>query len=162
MDRLACGSVLNTLARMVENLAYYFEMMFGDKDMYRLAAHVNSVPICQMGSPDMLGYVEGTEFVCQSMRQPCADGSTSHIHMTLLPYREDEPGSTQLPTHVCKDGANIKFVYRADANGKRTQTIGSTVDKVDALGADSLIPGAILRGSFYAKEYMQCMRQVRV
>ena len=155
MNRNKCTGMITTLCRMLEGIDYYFEMAFGDKDLYYIAAHVNGMKISKSSIPQMLGYLEDNEFVCQSMRQPTPGGATSHIHMTLLPFKKDQR-DVICPSQFCDDTDKIRFVFR-NIDGERKQTVGSTADKVIELPLDNIIPSLVFRGYLYSKEFSESM-----
>ena len=155
LNRKKCPGMVTSLSRFLEGIDYYFEMAFGDKDLYNIAAHINNIEISKSPMPHMLGYIDGNKFVCQSMRQHMSNGATSHIHMTLLPFKKLQDDIT-CPTHYCDDPNNISFVFR-DIDGVRKQTIGSTVDKVNKLPTDNVIPSIVFRGYRYSREYSEAL-----
>lgn len=147
MNRKECQSMVITLSRILENIDYYFKLAFGDKDLYDLAAHVNNISISKSPLPHILGYVEGNMFVCQSMKQPTMDGTTSHVHMTIFPFTKDQSNIIP-PSYECKDLSHIDFV------GVNNEKLGSTKDLVDPLPADNIIPYLISRAYHYSREYV--------
>lgn len=157
LNRKNCTGMVTSLSRILEGVDYYFEMAFGDKDLYNIAAHINNIKISKSPMPHMLGYMEGSEFVCQSMRQHTPNGATSHIHMTLLPFKKLQEDIT-CPTHYCDDPNNISFVFK-NIEGERKQTIGSTIDKVKELPTDNVIPYIVFRGYRYSREYSEALSE---
>ena len=109
------GSVA-MLRHMVLNYEYYFSLTFGDKDLFYLALKTQKANVTISEIPKMLGcvYDEGREgrdtnvFYSQSMIQSF-DGRPSHIHTTLHPIGDE---GFDVPTHLCEDGKQIKFVQR--------------------------------------------------
>lgn len=151
MNRKVCSRMITSLSRMLEGIDYYFEMSFGDKDLYDIAAHINNIKISKSPMPSMLGYIDGDDFVCQSMQQYTLSGCTSHIHMTLLPFKKEQTDLI-LPTHFCDDPSKIRFVVRT-TDGIKNQTIGSTKKSVKELNGDSVIPFLIRHGYHNSREY---------
>jgi hypothetical protein len=127
------------LRYVATHFEYFFKLTFGDKDLYKLAAHVAGARLTMMPVPRLLCFQSAREsatFIGHSMLQPTANDTTSHIHMTLFPLRR---GSQEhpLPSHTCSSVA-VKFITMQDS-GKATQTVGCDTDDAHELRTDSSV-----------------------
>jgi hypothetical protein len=149
LDRAAAPGVVRMLFHMCVHHKYYFNLAFGDKDLYYLAARRRgaSVRLCPR-LPMMLGTVADGEFTSQSMVQSVEAGP-SHVHTTLHPIG-DENAAT--PTHICRESDDIHFVERTIA-GKRVGTVACDLDRCDALDAVTIYSCAYASAFACAKTF---------
>ena len=122
MNRELAYNSIAMLRHMAINHKYYFNLTFGDKDLYYLALRVQGHEVPSSPQPKMLGTLDDRGlFHSQSMIQMFGDQSTpSHIHTTLHPINDDD---VRVPTHICNDGDKIHFVQRTLNSGKVVGTV---------------------------------------
>ena len=120
MNRELTYASVAMLRHMAINHKYYFNLTFGDKDLYYLALRVQGHDVKSSPQPKMLGTLDQDGlFHSQSMIQMFGD-APSHIHTTLHPINDED---VRIPTHICHDGDKIQFVQRTLSSGKIVGTV---------------------------------------
>ena len=128
---------------------YYFNLTFGDKDLYYMAAKKTGANVkVNSRLPMMLGNVLDGEFTSQSMVQLVENGP-SHIHMTLHPISDD---NVKVPTHLCEDSNHIHFVQRR-INNKNVGTVACEVENSIELNPINIYSKTYTSAFSYARSF---------
>ena len=110
MNRERCESTVKLLKFMTLNYKYFFNLTFGDKDLYYLAAKLTRVDVAPRSPhPKMLGTSDNDLFNSQSMVQFVSPDSPLHVHTTLHPIGD---ANASVPDMICDDHTKIEFVQR--------------------------------------------------
>lgn len=117
---------------------YFFKITFGDKDLYKLAAHVAGAKVVMMPPPELLCFrddnVASNMCIGHSMLQH-AGSEVSHIHTTLFPFRRGEQ-IVPLPTVICT-AEDVNFI-RFRLQGKETETVGCDTGVAHVIAASDV------------------------
>lgn len=151
--------VMNALNRRMKaalryvtiNYEYFFKLMFGDKDLYKLVAHAADARVTMMPVPRLLCYckVGSQTMVGHSMLQTTPDGSPSHIHTTLLPMKRDAK-QPPMPSHSCS-AETVEFITTS-IDGKSSQTVGCKEHEAQKLEVDSNVCHVLASASAFASQ----------
>eukprot|EP00965_Chrysotila_dentata_P232306 6198886-Pleurochrysis_carterae.AAC.7 len=112
------------------NHRYYFDLSYGDKDLYDIASVHARYRRVSLGDAKMLGFFEdGADLAAMHsmlQRRFAPPGTHSHIHCTLFPTMADESRMRPDPTHIVHDTRTVR-----NDPSRRGALVGEATLRVD-------------------------------